>query len=116
DVHVMLLRPKRGHGGISRIAAGGVAAGNRPMLLGMPPVLQPYRSMRSGKARAVARREDRGIAGARMAIDHDAVLRGEARLPRQPIVGDDAGADADQIGPNGAALRFDREPAVGELT
>jgi len=38
----MLLRlKKRGHGGISHIAAGGVAAGDRAMLLGMTPILQP---------------------------------------------------------------------------
>src|SRR5262249_60279333 len=64
DIHVMLLRPERGRDLVDDIAAGGIAAGDRAVLLGMPPVLQPHPPARSGKARAVAGREDRGIAGA----------------------------------------------------
>ena len=50
-----------------------------------------------------------------MAIDHDAVLRGEPRLPRQPIVWHDAGADDDEIGRDGAVLGLDGEPSVRKL-
>src|SRR6202008_3903373 len=73
DAHVVLLRPERGRDLVDDIAAGGIAAGDRAVLLGMPPVLQPHRPLRSRTARTVAGREDRGIAGAAMVGDHDAV-------------------------------------------
>src|SRR5262245_6270046 len=95
DVHVMLLRPIRGDDVIGDIAAGGVASGDRAVLLGMPPVLQPYRSTRSGKARAVAGCENDRIAGSAMPIDNDAVAHREVRLAREPIIGRDAGAHHD---------------------
>src|SRR5262249_27342709 len=77
DIHVVLLRPERGSDLVDDIATSGIATSDRAVLLGMAPVLQPHRSVRSGKARAVAGREDRRIAGAGMVIDDDAVLRGK---------------------------------------
>src|SRR5262249_22398454 len=116
DIHVMLLRPKRGYDVIGRIAAGSVAAGDGAMLLGMPPVLKPHRSVRCGKARAVAGREDRRIAGASPTVDNDAVLHVEARLLRESIVGRDPGPDDDKISRNRAtALDVEREPSVRQL-
>jgi hypothetical protein len=61
----------------------------------MPPVLQPYRSARSGKARAVAGRENGRIAGSAMPIDNDAVAHREARLACEPIIRRDASAHHD---------------------
>src|SRR5262245_28208893 len=116
DVHVVLLRPKRGHRIIGNIAAGGIAADDRAMLLRMAPVLQPYEPARSRKARAVAGREDRRIAGAALTIDNDAVLHGDTGLLRQPIVGRDPGPDDDEIGGNrAAALGIDCQSSVRQL-
>src|SRR5258707_13173464 len=85
------------------------------MLLGMTPVLQPYRSARSRKARAVAGCENGGIASSAMPIDKDAVAYGEARLACEPIIGRDAGAYHDQIGGDPAGLGVYREPAIGQF-
>src|SRR5262249_2294154 len=116
DIQVVLLRPERRRDLVDDIAAGGIATRDRAVLLGMPPVLQPHRPARSGKARAVAGREYRGIPGASMVLDHDAVLRGETRGLRQPIVGCDAGADHDEVGRDVvAAAGVDTEPAIRQF-
>ena len=100
-----MLRPERRRDVVGRVAAGGVAAGDRAVLLRVPPVLQPHRTVRSGKARAVAGREDRGIGGAAMVVDHDAVLHVEPGGLRERVVRHRAGADHDQVG-----RRWSRRP------
>ena len=51
-----------------------------------------------------------------MVVDDDAVLRGEARRLRQPIVGRGADPDHDEIGRERVAgFGLDREPAVGQI-
>src|ERR1700730_15026394 len=116
DIHVVLLRPERGRDLVHDIAAGGIASRDRAVLLGMPPVLQPHRPVRSGKERTVAGPEDRHIAGAAMVVDHDAVLRGETRDLRPPLVGRDPGADHDEVGCDGvAAAGVDAEPAIRQF-
>ena len=109
DVHVVLLGPERGRDAVGDVAAGGIAAGDRAVLLRVAPVLQPHRSVRSGKARAVAGREDRRIGRAAVVVHDDAVLRGEARGLRQPIVGRGADPDHDEIGRE-QCRRFGRRP------
>ena len=108
-----MLRPVRRHGVVGGVAAGGVAAGHRAVLLRVPPVLQPHRAVRAGEARAVAGGEDRGIGGAAAVVDEDAVLHGEPGGLRQRLVRHRAGADHDQVGGDASRrLGHHREPAV----
>src|SRR5260221_10087527 len=74
------------------------------MLLGMTPVLQPYRSARSRKARAVAGCENGGIAGSAIPIDKDALAYREGPLACEPIIGRDARAYHHPIGRGPARL------------
>ena len=59
DIEVVLLAPVRRHGVVAVAAARGVAAGDRAVILRVPPVLQPHRRPAvRGEARGVAGRED----------------------------------------------------------
>ena len=113
DVEIVLLRPERRHRVVGGVAAGRVASDRGAVLLRVPPVLQPHRTVGAGEARAVAGGEDRGLGGAAAVVDQDAVLQREPRRLRQRIVGHRAGADHDEIGGERlAGLRHHREPAV----
>ena len=79
---LVLVRPEPRNGIVDIVRAQHVARRHRPLVLGVPPGLEPdapaaIQGMREGAA--VAGREDIGIAGAQPVVDPDAVLDREAR-------------------------------------
>jgi hypothetical protein len=64
--------------------------------------LQADRVLR--KTRAVADRRHRGVRGDEMFVDDHAIFAHEARGARQPILGEDANADDDDVGGQSLAV------------